>query len=269
MVAKLEGSTRGKPGTLTKTIPMITKTIDNPALPLGCYVQQIHTDEASSNWHLVQAKKQANLAIQEYSNAKANKENCQKLQEYLRLPLAECESVPVSEDRDEVIEQLTNIIDTLQTGINRVSSYKDSPNWQDKKNTWESYSEKYQRCIAQYKVTGYKQWPITYDPKTVEGYIRRIKNVEDMDIDVFVKSHSEAIIKEFYPFTKKVIGMTDKQFEKWFDANMASIIKKFAFVKLTTKKEQVVENQYEGAQELYDYVQELGMEQPTETVVAK
>lgn len=247
---------------------MITKTIDSPALPLGCYIQQIYTEETASNWHLVQAKKQANLAIQEYTNAKANKENCQKLQEYLRLPLAECESLPDSENKEEVTIQLTNIIDTLQTGIDRVPSYKDNPNWQDKKNTWESYSEKYQRCIAQYKVTGYKQWPITYDPKTVEGYIRRIKNVEDMDIDVFVKSHCEKIIKRFFPFTNKVLNMTDEQFEKWFDANMASVIKKFAFVKLTTKREQVIENQYDGAEELFDFVQELGMESPVETVEA-
>lgn len=248
---------------------MITRRIDNPTLPLGCYVPKIYTEEASSNWHLVQAKQQANLAIQEYSNAKANKENCQKLQEYLRLPLADCMSMPESENGDEIVTQLTNIIDNLQTGIDRVTSYKDNPNWQDEKNAWESYSEKYQKCISQYKVTGYKQWPITYDPKTVEGYIRRIQNVEDMDIDVFVKSHCEAIIKNFYPFTKKVIDMTDEQFEKWFDAKMASIIKKFAFVKLTTKKEQVVENQYDSADDLFNFVQELGMESPTETVTTQ
>lgn len=247
---------------------MITKTIDNPTLPLGCYIQQIYTEETSSNWHLVQAKKQANLAIQEYTNAKANKENCQKLQEYLRLPLAECESLPDSENKEEVTIQLTNIIDTLQTGIDRVPSYKDNPNWQDEKSAWESYSEKYQKCLAQYKVNGYKQWPKTYDTNTIEGYIRRIPNVEDMDIDVFVKSHCEKIIKRFFPFTNKVLNMTDEQFEKWFDANMASVIKKFAFVKLTTKREQVIENQYDGAQELFDFVQELGMESPVETVEA-
>ena len=219
--------------------------------PIGLYIQPVFMTNSTLDKKIQTVQTQTNQAINYYAKSAADRENCQRLQNYLKEYQAKLVCCRDSEAKFELSNQLTNIIDTLQTGIDREPSYKDDPVSHsskpvDKYGGWLSYAEQYQKCLEQCRVNGYQYWLKTYDPKTVEGYIRHIPNIADMDILVFVKDHCENMIKKFYPITKADLELSDEQFERRFDSNMASIIKKFAFVKLTSHRENVIVDMSDG-----------------------
>lgn len=222
---------------------MVTMKITNDD-PIGLYIQPVFMTNSTLDKKVQALQGQTNQAISYYSKAAANKENCQRLQNYLKEYQARLVCCRDSEAKFELTNQLTNIIDNLQTGIDREShtngftSNHNKP--VDKYGGWLSYSEQYQKCLEQYKVSGYQHLPRSYNPNTVEGYIRLIRNVADMDVWEFVKKHGEKMIQKFYPITKADRKLSDEQFGRRFDSNMASIIKKFTFVKLTTGSKQNV-----------------------------
>lgn len=236
---------------------MVIQKITNNK-PFGMFILKVFLGPTSDR-RLIEVQNATNLAISHYANLIATRENCEELKGYMNHYLALCNNCQDSDVKEDLKSQLTNIIDTLQTGIDSEPAYSTSTRKSSttpiSEQTWE---QRLYRAMQRWEVWGWRNRPINKDPNTLEGYIRSLPRIEQMDIKYFFEHHLEKVVHKFWTQDK------NEDTDKFVRRIEADVIQKFAFVKLTTMKPvyQVIENQYDDADELYEYVQELGIEEP-------
>lgn len=225
---------------------MVTMKMSDPNLTIGCYIQGIYSDNFTRDPQLISIKSRANKAIEQYSSKENTVDNCQKLQEFLKVLKAQLVVCKDSEAKFDVMNQLTNIIDNLQTGIDRVPSHTNNSYTPEKKDDkykgWKCFSEQYQIAMAQYKVNGYRNIPIVWDKTKLEGYMRSVPNVIGMDVFEFFKKYFYDHLLNFVrptPQECRVISNGGSS-EKYVDRAAQICAKSFAFVQLTSTKQNVI-----------------------------
>ena len=227
--------------------------------PFGMFIMKVLLDPTSDR-SIIQVQDATNLAISHYFNLPATRENCETLKGYMNHYLALCNNCKDSEVKEDLKSQLTNIIDTLQTGIDREQSYTKNSSGKEGRTLTQMLTQ----AESRWKLWHWWDRKINTDPNTIEGYIRAIPGLMDMNIYEFRDKYIPAMYWKFFP-PKEDFADDEAEF-RYFDTVCAKIIHWYAFVKLTlahtTPTYQVIENQYEDAEELYEYVQELGMEEP-------
>jgi hypothetical protein len=249
--------------------------------PLGLFIHTLYTQSNKSRAYIA-VQSMANEAVRFYLNKPANKENCQNLLTYLNESLAELNQLPDCDAKSELVEQIEKRISLLKDAIQPAHpgvSTKPSNNYRPGNENkggsanWRSYDERYEACLKAYKVNDcYKKFPTTKDPNTLEGYIRNIPNVDGMSVNVFLDKYVPDLLKRVN-FVKKVgkdeyVEIKDYELTgKTIDLLVTHFLKKFAFVQLTlSKPDNVIEDQ--TASDIFNFVQEVGMEEPVEVATA-
>ena len=239
--------------------------IRNANDPIGLTVHTVFTSTEISDRSLIRIQKEANECIKSYLKRPANKENCQTLQMYLNESLAKLNQCPDSDAKDELVVLLEERINILQSGIDltpgnaqaKEESYTRSD---DRFGGWQGYNKCYERAMQQYQANGYRNLPITYDPNTVEGYIRNIPNVKSLGVTAFVENYAPEMMKRVR-FVKRVgkdehVEIDHEFTEKTVDLLVRHFIKKLVFVQLTQPSYIVVENRYPEADEMFTIIEE-------------
>lgn len=258
---KLEGFTRGKPGTSAQQPITMSRTIDNNNVPLAVYILPIFTKGGKGDTESINLKNQANVAIEHFGKKPATYENCQQLQRYLQETLAETMMTTKTPHRDEVIDQLTDRIVTLQSAVERHQKlvnpeYKPQTELDYWRGLMERIDGRAKVLSAYWAGTGRKP---NKDPNTLEGYLWSIPGIDRMGIVTLLNEHIDQIMK-FVPSNKEEqddIKDGATKYEKRIVFEVSNVL---GWIRWSAR--------HQKQDDLYIYVQELGMESPVETVEA-
>lgn len=212
--------------------------------PIGLHITQIVCQTRDK--YLIEYQEKANRAIKFYLDKPATVENCQQLKIYINECLALCNNRPDSDAKAELVGMLTDIADTVQTGIDReVSRYQLNPTRSSQEvNGFVTWEERLRRALARWEIWGWKNRKPVTDTKTLEGYLRYI-HVENKPIDVVIKKMQMDLMKKFFniPDTEDLDVLT-----AFVDRCTDKIIEKYALISLQTQvtkiTTQVIEDIY-------------------------
>lgn len=246
---------------------MVTMKITNND-PIGLYLTRIYVDNRTSDKVIIDVIENTNKAIKHFDSMPATAENCQRLQVYIKHYQALLAGRPDSDVKAEVDTQLTNLIDTLQTGIDREAT----PQTYTKPGTEKKgpdYGGMLKRAYDRWEVWGWKNRPIVTDTSKLEGYLRAIPGIVGMGYMNLIDKYTTDIIFKFFP-PKPEDTKTHEDACKYVDKCVSIILQKFAYVQLTSERQtyQVIENQYDGAEELYEFAVSQGVEEAVEPATA-
>ena len=220
--------------------------------PIGLHITQIATEAVKSDRQLMFQQDRANKAIKFYVDKPATVENCQQLKIYINECIAVCNSRPDSPGKDELVGMLTDVADTLQTGIDReVSKYQLNPTRSSQEiNGFVTWEERLRRALARWEIWGWKnRKPIT-DTKTLEGYLRYI-HVERKPVNVVIEKMFMDLVYKFWkvPDTEDMDVLT-----AFVDRCIDKIIDRYALISLQTQvtkiTTQVIEDIYNDDDEV-------------------
>jgi len=236
---------------------MVTLKITNND-PIGLYVSSVYTECPKNDRVLIEQQDMANKAIKHFAGMPANRENCEALQNYIKFYHATCVHRPDSDAKTELLNALTNIIDTLQTGIDREPARAPEgtreltplQRWLES-----SYNRWKMRDLSRRK-------PIT-DQNTLEGFIRNIPNITSMGFHEMMDKYGTTLVTKFFKTTEDDLK-DDESVYKFVDRCTFKIADIYVLVMLTSTKPTytVIENQYPEAEELYEFVVDQGMSEP-------
>ena len=237
---------------------MVIMNINHPEDPIGLFVQQIFTDAPGRDSKLNECQRQANQAIKLFLDKPASSDNCARLREYMQGFLAQANLRPDSEMKTELVTMITNIIDTLSTGIKPGSTSTEPKKQGDPR----SYTAIERQAYERWRIWGWENRPIVTNPNTLEGYIRRLPGVANMNYHEFIQKYGKDVIMKFFPPKPGCVDF-DALLNHTYECDK-KIAPKFVYVKLTMNqpKKMVIEDRFDNSEEIYQTVQELGMETP-------
>jgi len=198
--------------------------------PLGFYILPIYLEQASTDYQLVVYQEQANKIIKEYSSKPANRENCQELKTYLNHTLALCTTRPDCNSRKALMSAIEEIIEVLQSGIDREENRYYTPP-ADKKPV-RTFGTRLAEAVDRWHMWGYKNRKIVTDVNELEGYLRSLPDIATIDAMSFIGKYWDTVCDKFFPIPDNV---SVAETEHWLDkVALTKLFQVLAYVQLTS-----------------------------------
>lgn len=221
-------------------------------MPISTFITLIYAQGARGDSKTIGYKDQANETIKQFWGAPSTKENCQRLQAYLQDVVVDLMQCDQTKHRDEVIDELSDRIATLQTGID-AHMKRENPDFkpETKEQYWNGYVR---RCEERAKVLvqyweGIGRQPVT-DPNTLEGYLRTIPGVGKLGLYSILNDHIEYIMTNFIPSNQEEIDGGDAGARHYAHRVVGEVAKTLTYIRYGPKVVQIDEDLYAFVQKL-------------------